>query len=73
MLKPRNTAAKKCLACKSPEVLTRGVCRKCYQNARNMISRGEAQERELIDAKLILPTRQGRNAVRDALLRRGGN
>ena len=64
----RKSGPPKCLSCASIDVLTRGVCRKCYHNARNMIARGEVDEQTLIDAGLIRPSRQGRNAVRDALL-----
>ena len=64
----RKSSEPKCLSCTSVDVMARGVCRKCYQNARNMIARGEVDEQTLIDAGLLRPSRQGRNAVREALL-----
>ena len=66
----RKSGAIKCLACKAPEVYTRGVCRRCYQNSRNLILKGETTDQQLVEIGVILPTRQRPNAIRQALAKR---
>lgn len=58
------------MACKAVEAYTRGVCKRCYQNSRNMISKGETTDQTLVNLGVILPSRQRPNAIRQALTKR---
>ena len=60
----------KCLACKATDVYTRGVCKRCYQNSRNLIIKGETTDQALVELGVILPTRQRPNAIRQAIAKR---
>ena len=66
----RKSGTSKCMACKAPEVYTRGVCKRCYQNSRNLILKGETTDQQLVEIGVILPTRQRPNAIRQALAKR---
>lgn len=60
MAKPRKSQRKKitCLGCDSTEIRCRGLCQKCYSNARYMIAKEETTEEQLAKQGLILPSKR---------------
>lgn len=45
----------KCIVCKTNNRYSRGLCRRCGDDARIVIRSGERTEQELIDKGLLLP------------------
>lgn len=58
----------KCNVCNKADALSRGLCKRCYSNARHLIKLGETTDAELV-RKGIWHARRT-NEVREALERR---
>lgn len=56
-LKTQTTKSKRCLTC-DDAAFARGLCARCYQAARSKIRHEQTTEQKLIDARLLLPSRQ---------------